>query len=895
MASTGSTRSKKVHGQRRETMWLRALLIVSMCSAFGSGPTFAGLCDEPPCCGGVCPEITRISGTYFEGTPTPNTVKEALYLDSVPADDDVSVTIDWNAGTGPFKVRFEFGSEVLEESVVAVPSTTESYSQNYDMSTFSAGDTLTIRVLQDPSTLEADSDTANFSVVGVPTGVKPDLMTHDDGNVDELIYDGTLSFLLQGGIQSGTVTPDMPVFGAQGSEIHINPVPAVTINGTSKTATLTGSGGWVYDGAWNFNAFNILLAASAGGPVPAEPIKFIIWIPVTPPIPIPAYYDGYVSVSASQSLQMTGFAGEQDPTFNGILGVNPDAEAMLGVGVKDFWLYFEGFFGGGVGLDLQYPASPTLKELLLYVRGGVRAKALLFQWEQLLATCEFRVNGVNSCDSLLPLPGSAPVTSAGSGAMDSNAFRLAERRSPVFRGGALRPTDIAAAGAAIEPAEQIIEANTFPLSSPSIAANNGELLLAWVTEDDARPTQDRSKAMFIRTIAQGQTWSEHAAIDDDGTADFDVDLASIPTGGALAVWSNAESTSDPGITLGEMASKLGIQAAHYDGTGWQSQPIAGTSTTVADRTPLVDAALDRTALVTWLAAESAGFTGSTKLRFAEFNGVSWTTAGDVLTVSGMEILAHDLAYFSLGGRQGITVFSAGDAQTLTDRELYAATYDGATWQTPVQLTTNALHDDNPQLSVDETGSVTLAWYQGGDLVSADISVSSINSGTPLSNQKTIVDRTGNSSRLADFTLIEDALTVVWQQPTAELSDLYFSSFDTTSGTWSAEQPLTTNDEEMEHSVSGVLYQGGLVLAYNDVRVTRTNESFTVDGEPVTIVGRPGVGQTDLVVLMPGNLGTLEIPTLFAWQLILLPFVFVSAGVALLLRRGAAARSSMAGL
>ena len=123
--------------------------------------------------------------------------------------------------------------------------------------------------------------------------------------------------------------------------------------------------------------------------------------------------------------------------------------------------------------NLQWPAKPTLKELDVYLNGGVSVYAFLWKWENELLKYEWDLLG-SSGYSILMLPDLGPV-----------APRLAPRnylnspRYARFAGGKDgRTRSLFEQGAAYTVATAALQSTIFPYSEPTIAARGSKLDLS---------------------------------------------------------------------------------------------------------------------------------------------------------------------------------------------------------------------------------------------------------------------------------------------------------------------------------------------------------------------------------------------------------------------------------
>ena len=254
------------------------------------------------------------------------------------------------------------------------------------------------------------------------------------------------------------------------------------------------------------------------------------------------------------------------------------------------------------------------------------------------------------------------------------------------------------------------------------------LLTVWIHDDPARTPTNRTEVVFSKYDSTTELWSGPVAVADDGTADFHPQIVALSNGDALLAWENAgevliepdepgdpcvaECEGDPDYAqclseckYEELKSKTEIAVAYFDDLAqpWSAQTIL-TNNTMLDRSPRISVASDGTALLTWVsnaANEEMGSTLSPNANhYATFDGVGWSAPADVaLDVSS--VVKSALAYDGNAAVLLLTGDTDGDDQTPEDRELFAVSYDGATWGAVTQLTDDAaepLEGANPQVA-----------------------------------------------------------------------------------------------------------------------------------------------------------------------------------------------------
>jgi hypothetical protein len=488
---------------------------------------------------------------------------------------------------------------------------------------------------------------------------------------------------------------------------------------------------------------------------------------------------------------------------------------------------------------LEFPNDKPLQELCIELNGGIRLVAWIFHYENNLLHYEWcLVDGKAAGAAFTPMDLTAPQASE---------FQIMNRDylGPDYAiwmpdTVALKPKTLMLlevdAPAPCEPdTEQLLQYKVFSQSQPTIAADESDLLLAWVYDDPNRDPGDmnslnRTEVMFSE--CHDAVWSEPAAIDDDGTADFSPQIVALPDGNALCVWENAKQWLPKDANLTEMAAAMEIAAGHYDSSSgtWTTQAL--TNNSHLDRTPRIATADNGTAMGVWVHNDKDDILGldpdaANTIQYCVWDGAAWSEPNTATEGIGL-MVKTSLAY---NGSEAIYVYSLDtdyDLQTETDQELYAIIYDGNDWSELYRLTDDALLDANPQVVYDQNDPL-LVWYRDANLVS-------LRDFDPNSFEEVL--QTSGSSGSMDFHLAKSPdgqVSLVWTEASGTGVDIFTATYDAGLSVWSKAYQLTS-DRSMERSIAGT-YAGPdeLALAYNKVEIIDVN-------------GIPDANRVDLYVL-----------------------------------------------
>jgi len=806
-------------------------------------------------------EVVEVRGRYC------GPGRRTYYLDDSTLFETLTAKIDWNEQT-PGLIRWITPSAAYED-----PCSGDSGTRTFDMGgDFEPGGTLTVvAVTGDSPPAESDPYIANFKVISSPIGIATSfLYAYPLGNTLKYVTPsvaGNENLSVVAGAPQGTIPTSMPLFGGEalefgalfkvGAEVNGDGTGSGTFLNIEGSASHSRIAGFAFaphvsgSATWHFYedpdqwvaGGRVEFGGAFGADVPPAPVYFPLG---ACPLCVPAYFRGHIDIGLAVGLDLTSWAAPGEPVWSGTLDLDPFpyAEAMLGVGAADM-LAVEGYFGGGARTQLQYPQEPTIVSLQMYLAGGARVVLLVFtiDYPLLEYTWDVYEGGRQQSDFELPTIRLMP----------RDYLNPSEKYS-VF----VANDDVRSGQRDVVTEETPIQLNVFGQSTPDMVAIGNDLLTVWIYDDPARTPTNRTEVVFSAYDSTTETWSTPMAAADDGTADFHPQLAALANGDVLLAWENVGEVLDEPVDpndpdqvqakLEEMKSKTEIAVAMYDATArtWSAQ-IVMTDNEFLDRSPRLAAAADGTAMLTWISNVANHEMGTSSapndIHYVAYDGSTWSAPADV-ALGVPSVVKSAMAY---DGTNAVLVF-VGDTddntQTPEDRELFAVTYDGSGWGTVAQLTADVVEDASPQAAYDSNGELFLVWYGDGDIVMAtDLS---------LADEQTIVDQQGEaSSGAADFRVASGdggQISLVWQDASDDLVDMWYASYDPAVSIWSKPQRLTS-DESMEHAMAPVFDgSGDLVVAYDKVQIVRETRTVIVGGDEIQIDNVPVPSQTDLYVL-----------------------------------------------
>ena len=389
-----------------------------------------------------------------------------------------------------------------------------------------------------------------------------------------------------------------------------------------------------------------------------------------------------------------------------------------------------------------------------------------------------------------------------------------------------------------------ISENVSADAEPVILSAEGKKYKFWIDENMDRTVANGSELMY--SVYEDGGWSEAAAVDDDGTADFSVNAAYDGSGRIYVVWENSSKVFDDStVTVDEMGNAQEICLRVLDlTTGSFGDTVALTQNQVIDAIPAV-AAENGTAYVVWNRIEGSIEAGTTQsaLCTVSFSGgtASAESVKDIGTLDVSELSA------SMQGRTPVAVYTVLDLSQGIDAE--QKTYTLA-FENGMQADGDLLSSDGDKvrgaLSASLNGEDAMFWYQDGNIcyrLYGDTQTHTVfaDGQTDLS-EFTVADAGGRTYVIWKSTDLEDASSAE-DLPTGR-AVLYAADYR--DGAWTNPYLLTDCGCDYIHGIHAeVDEEGRLVLTY--IAVNYGEEGAVSSSEMVEQVlgGRSDAVLTDL--------------------------------------------------
>jgi len=762
------------------------------------------------------PLVTAVSSPYCSQT------KKAYFLSGVSLNQTFTATIDWNELTASH-VKWYRNTTLIATDTVSGNSVSRTFNVGTE---FNIGEQLYVQAVATDGTASAKTG-ANFDVVSPPPGLVagilffqndvyksfpfnigfPELKKDappltDKNKIAEIaqvdwtsIIEVTAEIDLNGHaeIKSGTdyIEDDFKLCGLE-------------INGNLKVVMSFDyiSSQWKFGGGFDLSIFKDFTATPT----------YVVFM--VGPVPVPTYYGFAIDAHVSANCRFTD-GSVNNPVFSGDIPITAGVEGIAGVGIANC-LSCEGYLGGGLNFDFQVPQQPYLRDWSLSLNGGIRIYLVFYKYENNFLSYRWPEE---------------------EGAMAFGMKALAvENFEPMSRDyltadyaqwhgdlNAMKTLDIEQLGAG--GTETTLQTNIFGQSNVVLAVSDSTKCLVWLYDEPSRNSLDRT--MLVYSINEGSGWSAPVAVDDDGTADAMPALAVDASGNFVCVWANASQLIPDGTNLAGFADKLDIQMAVYDGGTdiWTSEIVANAS--ALDYNPRVACEGSGDITVVWthddnndMLAENPPVSNTLLARTK--TGTGWESAQTLTAESGL-VKYSDMESDAANSYIVYGLDSDSNLETDGDNELYYINNVGGTWLAPIRLTNDPNADVNPQLIRTST-DMMLLWAKDGTIVSTtDIA--------GMTGITEVVAQQGSSGQRSFVAAVSptDNISVIWNDPSAEGSDIYTATYDPTVAAWSAVVQVTDN-RDMERSITAAYSADDtLDLAYNKVQI--------VEGEGLNVFGQ----------------------------------------------------------
>jgi hypothetical protein len=360
-----------------------------------------------------------------------------------------------------------------------------------------------------------------------------------------------------------------------------------------------------------------------------------------------------------------------------------------------------------------------------------------------------------------------------------------------------------------------LQTNIYPEAKPHIVNTSDGKLMLWIRDNSSRSSANRTELVFSKYNPVDNTWSLPQAVKDDGTADFNVNIAE-DGDNVYVIWQNINKTFEAEeANLQAFAGASEIAVAKYDGvTGVFSEAVSLTADGTADFSPIISVKEGK-AFASWLHNEQNDMFGSSaghSILYSVFDGINWSSAADLAANAG-RVASLSVVYDGTNGYTAYSLDMDNDLNTLEDREICYSAYNNGQVMQPVRVTENLTLDSNPQLILDQ-GKPALYWFNERN-ISGISDLSAVTQ--PVVKAESTIFAAPIAQLRDDFKLIIDngKKAVLWTQAVPDGSiEMYSVLFDGSKNMWSEAFQLSESGKRVLNMDGMFNSDGSLSIVYN---------------------------------------------------------------------------------
>lgn len=349
---------------------------------------------------------------------------------------------------------------------------------------------------------------------------------------------------------------------------------------------------------------------------------------------------------------------------------------------------------------------------------------------------------------------------------------------------------------------QTFDENSYSQTNPKIVSLEADTKLAvWI--DSA--SDDKNDIRLYYSYYDGNSWSQPAIIDEDGTADFAPSIC-VSNNKAYVIWQNLETKITQDSTLDSLAAHVGIKAAQFTpSSGKFVVTSLSDDSGYLDMKPTIQGSNGKV-VAAWVEnTKNQWFTTdeSNNIKTAVFNGSSWEKAlTKIKNQKSINSLAVDLNGNDI--QLAYTEDVDGNLTTINDQELYV---NGN------RMTDNQVVDSAPQFM-----NHILYWYSDGKIKTA----------SDLSDFKEESITGDDNKILSDvYKIIEngDNKVLIYPVPDGAVSELYSVFYDKKQNQWGKPLQLT-NQKSSIQTFDALWNSDGIDLICNQVALNGEKEEIS---------------------------------------------------------------------
>ena len=414
--------------------------------------------------------------------------------------------------------------------------------------------------------------------------------------------------------------------------------------------------------------------------------------------------------------------------------------------------------------------------------------------------------------------------------------------------------------------DQQLVANAYPLAHPSFAIrpDSTQEYLVWAHDKGGSNPQGSDELMYARGTATD--WSTTPSqLTNDAVSDLNPVLVPLGDGNNLVVWERFDAAR-PGDINNDMDgyfSHMQVAAGTFwpTATAPQLTPLQLSTSGTLNHGPQAGALTDG-AMAIWINNAHNKLLGDTAnpdtLMWSRYTtrDRTWTAAAPLAAnIAGLRDVR-----FASNGNHAAVVWSQdmdGDLTTVTDQELFYATWQNGTWSSTQRLTTNSLRDSEPLLQLSESGAPILIWQQGNAQRMLQTAWNAPSRALPFQLDEGQTHRDLQRGK-------DGSLALTWQELEGNDRRVGYAVYDGTANNWSTVQTVTppasthdtTGTTALVSNVSPLLVTGnngiGDTLAFAYQLASMQPITKTVNGVDIPNVPHIGLQQLRVAHLPLGK-------------------------------------------
>ena len=262
------------------------------------------------------------------------------------------------------------------------------------------------------------------------------------------------------------------------------------------------------------------------------------------------------------------------------------------------------------------------------------------------------------------------------------------------------------------PSVNALAQNVYPNADVQLVQSSGKLYAIWTDDNPDRSDANRTQIRY--SAYENGAWSAPKWLGTDATGDFSP-AAAAAGDGTLIAWQDMkkELTSDADADEASRNCEISVSEKPLtDSNNNDFKAVRLTNDDKFDHSPKIASDGD-SALITWTKSDGLALDGTAthdSLCFAK-----WTKNGGWGGAEQLADIGHTVVNSALAMHDGkavllYTVDLDDNLSTSDDQELFAVTYNGSSWGTPIRLTNNQVEDSSSQVTY-SNGGWLIVWDQ----------------------------------------------------------------------------------------------------------------------------------------------------------------------------------------